>query len=249
MTSYFTHDNGARPFKVVVSGANVSVYRKENVNIYSAKPILTLSGTVFIGKSPVMKMTEFSGGAGPTFDGNSILVCTGQRCVYIGSSIYSFRVLAPITYYNSPVGNNDVPYPYAIDKLGNYYLMLAEAMIKANPKLAEEGRNYDDPYDYYYAVGLITIDKGSIPSEIPKLKNKDGVVGYSVGEEDYTLRYKPKIDKQYDMMAEDGPTYFTYTDGTKKVISKEQFAKFMHTFGEQAGFEPMKDIVVLVPRK
>ena len=65
-------------------------------------------------------MTEYSGGYGDEFDGNSILVHISEnKYVYIGSSIYSFESQAKIIRYISPVGNSDVPYPYAIDEKEN----------------------------------------------------------------------------------------------------------------------------------
>ena len=36
------------------------------------------------------------------------------KYVYIGSEIYEFESHDPIKQYESPVGNNGVPYPYGI---------------------------------------------------------------------------------------------------------------------------------------
>ena len=70
-------------------------------------------------------MTKFSGGYGKFFDGNSILLkLSKNKYVYIGSVIYSFTSYNEITTFISPVGNSDVPYPYAIDEKNNYYLLL-----------------------------------------------------------------------------------------------------------------------------
>ena len=69
-------------------------------------------------------MTKFSLGYGEKFDGNSILLkLSKNKYVYIGSLIYSFNAYNEITTFISPVGNNDVPYPYAIDEKNNYYLL------------------------------------------------------------------------------------------------------------------------------
>ena len=75
--------------------------------------------TVFIGKSPLNDMTGFSGGHGPRFDGNTILLeitaakVDTWRYAQIDSCIYEFSTDEPIHTYISSVGNNCVPYPYA----------------------------------------------------------------------------------------------------------------------------------------
>lgn len=125
---YGIHDNGGRPFLVKVSNNNVEIYQEEmdsdgNWNytklIKKYKPLKT-----FIGKSLLNPTTEFSGGYGKEFDGNSILLKIGtDRYVYIGSIIYEFSTDGDeIVKYYSPVGNNDVPYPFAYGKK-NVYLM------------------------------------------------------------------------------------------------------------------------------
>ena len=43
-----------------------------------------IHGEVFIGKSPVNAMTTFSGGHGPRFDGNSILLKREKDYVFVG---------------------------------------------------------------------------------------------------------------------------------------------------------------------
>lgn len=101
---------------------------------------------IFIGKSPLNGMTKFSGGHGPEFDGNSILVKQSSGLyVYIGENISSFLPMAEIVDYISPVGNNDVPYPFAVDVSGNFYLLLENVVIRNLPDKAK-----DDPYCHYY---------------------------------------------------------------------------------------------------
>lgn len=101
-------------------------------------------------------MTISSGGYGKEFDGNSILINTDRNnYVFIGSRIYSFQAKYEIVEYISPVGNNDVPYPYAIDKNKNIYLM-EENIILHNDKINKLDHSHSsldliqDPYRYYY---------------------------------------------------------------------------------------------------
>lgn len=72
---------------------------------------------IFIGTSPYNMMTDFSGGHGDKFDGNSLLLRIGNleehRYLSISGNIYEFYTDEKITKYVSSVGNNCVPYPYA----------------------------------------------------------------------------------------------------------------------------------------
>ena len=53
-----------------------------------------------------------------------------------------------IVKYISPIGNSDVPYPYAYDNIGNFYIMLD--MIKINAVPERFINDNIDPYPYYY---------------------------------------------------------------------------------------------------
>eukprot|EP01102_Stenamoeba_stenopodia_P018742 TRINITY_DN6934_c0_g1_i1.p1 TRINITY_DN6934_c0_g1~~TRINITY_DN6934_c0_g1_i1.p1 ORF type:complete len:217 (-),score=43.06 TRINITY_DN6934_c0_g1_i1:33-596(-) len=137
--TYDTHDNGGRPFRVkIAKDDTVTVYSiLPDSEYYAQQPSVTVRGKAFVGLSPL---------DGPDFDGNTILVQTGNlEYIYIGGKIFKFKTLAPITKYNSPVGNNDVPYPYAIDSEGRVYLMLESVILTGNGDAALE-----DPYKEYW---------------------------------------------------------------------------------------------------
>ena len=65
--------------------------------------------------------------------------------MYIGNSIKSFKSNTKIKDYVSPVGNSDIPYPYAVDENDDYYLMIEDVIVKNVP---DEYK--DDVYEYYY---------------------------------------------------------------------------------------------------
>ena len=182
---YYIHDNGGRPFIVYVSSNDVYIYQQPDNTIFSEEiydldddepkwrytqlikhyPILD----IFIGVSPKNAMTKYSGGYGKYFNGNSILIqIDTHQYVYIGSQIYSFTAETTIIRYVSPVGNNDVPYPFAIDKNNNYYLLLENSIIKDIPKNI-------DPYTYYYK-------KLTIAAAYPKQKqnNFNHITGFYI---------------------------------------------------------------------
>ena len=233
---YETHDNGGRPFLVFVNDTNnnVLVYKQENAEhshsaseddepSYSRFPnfIFLNAAKVFVGISPENEMTKFSGGYGPKFDGNSILVNTEHNnYVYIGSEIYSFKSLSKIVEYVSPVGNNDVPYPYAIDIQGNIYLMLEKViLLDGVEKLVGE-----DAYQYYFKRQNM---RGFTPFENY----------YEEGEEDpFSLPYTPEPEKFLEIR---GKIYIL--DGKKKkYVGEEELKKIMRNYEEKMGLKPMK---------
>ena len=128
---YFIHNNGDRPYLVYV---NDDVYVYESDDIYDYKKSVINNSKlytklvkhytpekIFIGESPITKMTEFSAGYGPAFTGNTILLHIKEyNYIIISNTIEEFTTNNDeIIKYYSPVGNNDVPYPYAI---GEKYL-------------------------------------------------------------------------------------------------------------------------------
>ena len=93
-------------------------------NIYEINPI-----EIFIGKSQLCDMTEFSGAKDKeVFDGNTILLEIGKenikhKYVYIGGDmVCSFLTNDKIYEYVSIMGNILIPYSVATS-LENYYLL------------------------------------------------------------------------------------------------------------------------------
>lgn len=153
MRTYYTHDNGSRPFKVMIESETATIYKRiENDDDdikYEKKPIIKFKFMkIFIGKSHDCKTTRKSGGNGKMFDGNSILLkLTAKKYVFIGERIIEFMYDDPIVKFYSPVGNSDVPYPYAFDKDGNCLFILEMTRydnIKYDTKL------FDTPVDFIY---------------------------------------------------------------------------------------------------
>lgn len=163
---YFIHDNGSRPFLVYLDKDSAYVYRiPENIYFHNEdyvsnkqhhlyiEPIADFKTIKnFVGKSPLTESTSFSAGYGPRFDGNSILLKTGEnKYVYIGYEIYEFKIPDDdeITKYYSPVGNSDVPYPVAFGKK-NMYFMLDKDYVPMKYFKDLELEEKIDAYSYYY---------------------------------------------------------------------------------------------------
>ncbi len=250
--TYYIHDNGGRPFKVTVD-EQVSIYKQQNDNDqkYSSTALFTFNPQrVFVGKSPLNKMTEFSGGHGSAFDGNSLLLQTDGKYVFVGHMIFEFTPLSDIVEFVSPVGNNDVPYPYAIDEKGNYYLLiegvilggdLASSSAGAKPRLGGI-----DPYNWYYARNLITPDLGRTPPISPIIKNFKKIKEFYVDDDQYTLRYKSHPSADYDRMIPDfgDQMYVVKTDDKKYLLSKDDYIGIMEEFGKRQNFQLLEKNVL-----
>ena len=179
---YYIHDNQRRPFKVIVDGRNknIKVYkdiRNRKIKdipdepIYDKLVLQTKYKTLFDG-GPLPK-----GEDKVAFEpGNSILICvSGNKYIYIGDKIYSFETDDgkdnEIIKYISPVGNNDVPYPYAISEK-NTYLMIEDVILDNqylnDARISSDNEYKNDPYCLYYGwCGENNLKKKAI-----KLKNK-----------------------------------------------------------------------------
>lgn len=170
--SYVTLDNGGTPFVVRIlsrgseTTVTICVRKREHVDTEAAGETEELQEgiwlheydtssplmrdvpveRVFIGKSPVNAMTTFSGGHGPRFDGNSVLLKRENDYVFVGDEIFSFTAAAEIVDFVSPVGNSSVPYPYCVDADGRHYLLLEGVVLDQIPALGTDS----DPYSYWY---------------------------------------------------------------------------------------------------
>ena len=151
MPEYLIHDNGGRPFKVIVSNNHVIVYKRtkeeqqraeevdqeiDDEKAYDKKMKRLYSDKLFEWKNVVR---VFIGHHSPNIPktwsssdfvsiGNSILVhVKGKTYVSIGPSIYEFEAEEPITEYLSEIGNSDVPYPIAFSP--NYAYLMIESTL------------------------------------------------------------------------------------------------------------------------
>lgn len=245
METYFTHDNGGRPFKVQLddSTSTAHVYQliiqDTDDNEYAPNPVYTARYIKkFIGMSPLCRTTQFSGGFGKNFDGNSILLCLGNRdeeqnmsYVYIGECIKLFRSMEIVDYI-SPVGNNDVPYPYAITVDGKYHLLIEDVTIVYQP-------GEEDPYDYYYRTRIITY-----PEEDA---NK---MHWFIDDEEYTMCYRTDPSCNYSWwIPKEAKEMSIVLNGERKVIGRDAYCAIIAEHGNKMQFEKIKSITTIVNRQ
>lgn len=251
---YYMHDNGGIPFMVETNKNTVKVYKRlpsdESRYSFESTPKLTFKAKkIFIGNSPINSMTKFSGGYGKRFNGNSILLhIDSNNYVFIGENVFSFKSLAPIGKYVSPVGNNDVPYPYAIDDQNNYYLIISNIILK-NPTIPKK---YDDPYQYYFDHHLITTDLGRVPPRKPIIQNDLNIIKYYIGNQQYTLTHNsnPVADYKRLIPSYGKAMYIVTSDSPKKkLLTKEGYIKLIKNFGKKLNVIPFKNKKILIKRQ
>jgi hypothetical protein len=92
-------------------------------------------------------MTEYSGGYGKEWDGNSMLFqISKNKFMFVGTEIYSFKMEDEIKKFYSHVGNSACPYPYIVGK-NNIYFMLEKFFVKKEFFKKDIGKDF---YDEYY---------------------------------------------------------------------------------------------------
>lgn len=155
---YKTHYNGNRPFIVEIHGKKVSVSKNmDDVELVDGKfiDIPKPSKHLFTKTADELFIGKKSPGGGydglhpSKAEGNTILVKIGLKYMFIGHEIYEFMPIdgdSIIAYY-SDIGNNDVPYPYAIGKTHVYIMLDRVAVEKSYFDMKE-----DIYQQFYYDV-------------------------------------------------------------------------------------------------
>lgn len=223
---FLTHDNGGRPFRVEINENKVEVFTTED-----DKCVLTVTAQkVFIGES-LHKVEHTIRYYGPEFSGNSILLQLSPNVYqFIGHIIFTFYTQHEIVDFVSPVGNSDVPYPYAKDSEGNTYLMLEHIVMKNNDVM----HTFGDPYLYYYKATNITDDIRFLTPKPPMYPDCPGcdVKQFFIGKNQYTLCYEPFPDQTYKKR-----TCIVDSHNNKKRLTRESYCQIMKTFGKHIGVE------------
>lgn len=125
---YETHSNFRRPYRVCITPTKrVTVWvREERTKLFDG-PV----AEVFVGQSPLTGSTWYSRSWGPKMDGNALLfrlTPDALKYMFVGELAYCFEAKSTITSFASPIGNSDVPNPYATDTQHSTYLF-AEKVV------------------------------------------------------------------------------------------------------------------------
>ena len=155
MDTFILHYNYENKYLVLIIDTTVYVYKYEICTF--DPPFFTFQAKkIFIGTSKVSPMTEFSGARDKNvFDGNTLLL-EGENNEYIcisGLEIIKFKTDDKNIDYKSLMGNNMIPYAFAVLEKYTYFLYHRYKFIR-NDKI-EEGTLLNatnrslDPFDYH----------------------------------------------------------------------------------------------------
>jgi len=236
--TYITIDNGNRPFRVIVDLENKQLRAYYNTNIDSEEERLAYECTyirIFIGESKVCKRTLLSGCIGEKYKGNTILVEEKSNVyTYIGSFIYSFLSIdnAPVVTYESPIGANEYPYPYAIDQKGNAYLFSEDVVVLSS--YIPQGE--DDLYPLYYELREMC-GKNERLKIIRKGKRVPSIY--------LEVSYTPNPGMLYDHVVGEGTLMLCNTLTKKeKKFTREEYIAYNTKLGESVGCKNLNHIKV-----
>ena len=249
--TYKILDNRDYPFKVHIEQ---SMFGNNKVSIYLGKyeysgpKYVYKPSKVFIGKSSYSEMTSSQGEYGPELDGNSILLelemtpNSRYKYVYIGAEIYEFESHDQIWQYESPVGNNSVPYPYGIDTFGNYYLF-QEKVIVQNLE-SRFPKDQDNPYRAYWE--LMQIYSTDSDSLIQNFWSLGRIKTVYVGAAKHNLIFSINPNDYYDTLLHNKKSGIKIVLEDGKVdIDRQMFIDLIHKFGEAAGIYPFLDVKMI----
>lgn len=175
---------------------------------------------------------------------NSLLVQVsecGYEYMWIGHEIIRFMSYEQIVDYKSPLGPNQVPYPWAVDSRGWVYLFLDYVVITCigNPT------NLSRVYEYYWFDGLGNICPNQYRATL--IKNFQLIQKFFIGDDTYNLTYSSFPEKEYERLVQtfQANLYVEKTDGAKYPLDKKGFCKLMKEFGEVAGLLPLDHMVLI----
>jgi hypothetical protein len=162
---YDIHDNGGRPFRVIISsndGASkkVTIYKDANIGTFKeeadySKLVKEITvKDVYIGKSTGnARGSDHRPDQAHLFLGNSVLLhISGNTYIHVGTSIYEFQMDDKVDTYFSMVGRNDVPYPVLLGTENVYFMLegdhcyLPRDMLPADFTKAQ----WENCYTYFY---------------------------------------------------------------------------------------------------
>jgi hypothetical protein len=166
---YLTHDNGGRPFQVIIDKNEVYIYKLSN-EILDDDELNKETYDKLIKNFTAIKVYIGKDSSNPKInDGNTVLLeLPNNKIIFIGNSIYEFELVPgdTIQKYFSKVGNSDVPYPVLLGKY--YFYSMAEKEYCSREEFPENYKvtDYDDAHTYFYG----TFTKKGWVSPIKKIK-------------------------------------------------------------------------------
>jgi len=178
---YTIEDNGDNPYIVYDYGNRVEVYGQnydeEKDAYYISTKLLDIKYKKLFAGDNDLKLPDYDKKG--MWRGNTVLLETGPgKYIFIGNhGIREFTTVDgdTIEKYYSPLGNNSVPYPYAVGKKYTYF-MLNDGRVKEGPKFKyvpnEDLNLKEDAYTQLYGMGESKLDRYNLKTYKVKVLRK-----------------------------------------------------------------------------
>jgi hypothetical protein len=209
---------------------------------YEKTPCFTTTALrVFIGESLPSEATFDT--CGPKYHGNTILVETAPlQYIFIGRDIRQLTTAAPVAEFGSPVINNDVPYPYAVDENGITYLICEDVVLPAQPftkvPIWRSDKKYDHPHDYYYEQARIT--SGGGPATSPPFRE---ILCFWIGQRKTFLTYSAN----FRSFKPKHPMWIKRVGEPVRSLPLKEYMEILTEFERLRQFEPLRMETVVAP--
>jgi len=161
---YVIEDNGSHPYHVYDYGSRADVYAlqydRDSDEEVVVKKILSIPYKKLFPGDNTLRLPDYS-----SKKGNTVLIQqTNGKYIYIGDGIREFSGVDGdvIEKYYSPIGNNSVPYPYAVGKKYTYFLVDKTEYV--------ENSSFDVKKDGYTQFYGFTEKKSDTPPPLMKRK-------------------------------------------------------------------------------
>ena len=123
-----------------------------------------------------------------------------------------------------------MPYPYAIDKENNYYLLTEDVSIQNISKVDLENINYD-PYKYYY-------DKTNIINNSTNIGKLENIKEFYIDNDKCMLSYCSRPKKIFKNLKEtDNILKIILKNGEQKIITEKEYINIIKEYGKYMKFK------------
>lgn len=147
---YFTHMCGTRPYMVRVEGATVEIY-KEVSDEYDDDTMASDQVSYRLEREyhncgQIWLYRDEDGVVGSTV---LFQTATPHEYVFVSATVSRFRTSDSLVAFHSPM-KHDLPYPYAVDAAGRYYLLWCDVVLSTVP-----AEHQSDPSRYWIRESMV----------------------------------------------------------------------------------------------
>lgn len=171
--------------------------------------------------------------------GHVILAQINNGYLFISGEIFMFLSISPIVEFHSKIGNNDVPYPYAVDDAGRRYMLIENVIVThvLQPYI------HMSAYDYYYRASVMSPDIWNNPPQNP-LINFRNIDKFLIGVDRCRMTYHVNPHERYKHLSEDGDIFVITKNKITLRLTESDYADIMDSFGREMGFQPLVKTII-----